>query len=115
MCNKTAQILSENKSRPQLLTKTECHIIFCTEPNVYNILNIKKLLNVATLLFHCTHNETISLSPTQSDHMTGKNTFKEVWINSFHQWCIYAFESVEPMGCCWRECAGGAREKIFLK
>ena len=31
-------------------------------------------------IFHSTHNEKISLSPTQSDHITGNNTLKEVWI-----------------------------------
>ena len=32
--------------------------------------------------------------------------------NSFHQWCIHAFGSVEAMGCCQREGAGGAQGKF---
>ena len=62
-------------------------------------------------IYHSTHNEKSSLSPTQSDHMTGNNTLKEVWIIVSISGVSMLLGVLRPWGVVERRVRRGAREK----
>ena len=55
----------------------------------------------------------ISLSPTQSDHMTGNNTLKEVWIIVSISGVSMLLGVLRPWGVVDKKVREGRKGKIF--